>query len=300
MPRTSDELEDVMKLYRAAGFPGCAGSVDVVHIRHDMSPFNLKNVNTGKEGYPSLAFEVIADHTRRVRSCTRGFPGSFNDKSIMRFDSAVRAMRVDPLFSSVEWEYLDVLGAKHTRKGAYLLSDNGYTRTPTLVMPVKFDPDLELKRWSEMCESLRKDVECTFGILKGRWRILKAGIRMHGVAIVEQIMKTCCVLHNMLIHYDGLDMGWLNGDDAEFSCEDHWAVTGQMLKMQGVRAAKDALRNFDLSFRCDHAARASVQLDCFDDRNHTQKHFELREVLSVHFTKSFRLKQIIWPTRRVE
>jgi hypothetical protein len=32
-------------------------------------------------------------------------------------------------------------------------------------------------------ESLRRDVECCFGILKGRWRILKVGVRLHGAPV---------------------------------------------------------------------------------------------------------------------
>jgi hypothetical protein len=44
-------------------------------------------------------------------------------------------------------------------------------------------------RWSKWLESMRKDVECTFGILKGRWRILKSGIRIEGVDAVDKAIK---------------------------------------------------------------------------------------------------------------
>ena len=42
-------------------------------------------------------------------------------------------------------------------------------------------------RWSKWLESMRKDIECTFGILKGRWRILKAGVRIRGVDGVDDV-----------------------------------------------------------------------------------------------------------------
>ena len=45
-------------------------------------------------------------------------------------------------------------------------------------------------RWSEWLECMRKDVECMFGILKGRFRILKAGIRLHGVPVADDIWMT--------------------------------------------------------------------------------------------------------------
>ena len=64
-------------------------------------------------------------------------------------------------------------------------------------------------RWSKWLESMRKDVECTFGIMKGRFRILKAGIRMHGVNSTDKIWLTCCALQNLLIDVDGLSEEWL-------------------------------------------------------------------------------------------
>ena len=68
-------------------------------------------------------------------------------------------------------------------------------------------------RLSEWLESMRKDVECTFGILKGRFRILKAGIMLHGVDVADSIWLTCCALHNMLLEIDGITGEWdgING-----------------------------------------------------------------------------------------
>ena len=58
---------------------------------------------------------------------------------------------------------------------------------------------------------MRKDVECTFGILKGRWQILKTVVRLHGVEQVDKVWLTCCALHNWLLDIDGLDEEWKNG-----------------------------------------------------------------------------------------
>jgi DDE superfamily endonuclease len=56
-----------------------------------------------------------------------------------------------------------------------------------------------------------KDVECTFGIMKGRFRILKTGIRLHRVEATDKIWMTCCALHNYLLDVDGLNEGWESG-----------------------------------------------------------------------------------------
>ena len=48
-------------------------------------------------------------------------------------------------------------------------------------------------------ESVRKDVECAFGILKKRWRVLKLPMRVRRKYNAENIFTTCCILHNMLL-----------------------------------------------------------------------------------------------------
>jgi hypothetical protein len=62
-------------------------------------------------------------------------------------------------------------------------------------------------------ESMRKDVECTFEILKGHWRILKSGIRLYNMETADKNvwLTTCCALHNMLLDVDSLSKSWNNG-----------------------------------------------------------------------------------------
>jgi hypothetical protein len=76
-----------------------------------------------------------------------------------------------------------------------------------------------------------KDVECTFGIVKGRWRILKTGIRLHGVSQPDKVWLTCCALHNWLLEVNGLDVQWENGvaSDWEGKLGMHCAKDTQLL-----------------------------------------------------------------------
>jgi hypothetical protein len=57
-------------------------------------------------------------------------------------------------------------------------------------------------------ESIRKDVECTFGILKKRWRILDYGLQYYDMKFCEKVFTVCCcALHNILLDV-GDDMGF--------------------------------------------------------------------------------------------
>jgi Plant transposon protein len=62
--------------------------------------------------------------------------------------------------------------------------------------------------WSEWIESTRKDVECVFGILKGRFRFLRHGILLQTQDKVDTAFFTCCILHNLILEADGMDKRW--------------------------------------------------------------------------------------------
>ena len=86
--------------------------------------------------------------------------------------------------------------------------DNGYLACSCTVPPMKDPVSYEQIRFSEWLESIRKDVECTFGSLKQRFAVLKYGIRLAKIADCDKIWRTCCSLHNLLLFNDKLDMGW--------------------------------------------------------------------------------------------
>ena len=63
---------------------------------------------------------------------------------------------------------------------------------------------------------MRKDVECTFGILKGRFCILRYGIQLRSIKKCDEIWKTCCALHNRLLFTDGLHKHWDKGTSSNW------------------------------------------------------------------------------------
>jgi hypothetical protein len=103
----------------------------------------------------------------------------------------------------------DVVKQKYS--GAWIIVDNGYLNWATTVPPMKASCKRPEIRFSQWLESIRKDVKCTCGIMKGQFRILKTGIRLHGQRPADKIFRTCCALHNWLLNVDGLNKEWENG-----------------------------------------------------------------------------------------
>ena len=123
-----DDLKEVMQEYHKRGLTGAMGSIDVTHILWDRVPAHLACDFVGKEGKPTLAFEVIVDFTRRVLAVTHGFPGSENDKTISRNDTALEMIRTEGPYATQQFQLYDAGGAKHQWQEAYLICDNGYVK----------------------------------------------------------------------------------------------------------------------------------------------------------------------------
>jgi hypothetical protein len=212
MPETAAELEECMSDFDAAGFTGAVGSTDATAVVLERLSYAFRMNHKGfKSSNPTRAFQITVNHRRKILATTIGLPGRWNDKTVIRFDNFITGLRKGTL-GDVVYRI-----AGEAIRGAWVLVDNGYLPWSVTIPPFKRTTSRMQARWSEWLESMRKDVECTFGILKGRWRILKTGIRVHSLEQVDDIWFTCCALHNMLLHVDGLDKGWTHG----MTCSDY-------------------------------------------------------------------------------
>jgi hypothetical protein len=78
----------------------------------------------------------------------------------------------------VEYVLYDETGIPRLCKGVYLIVDRGYEKEGHLMCPKAWPVEMKDVKWCEWLESCRKDVECTFGIIKERWRWLRSPIQL--------------------------------------------------------------------------------------------------------------------------
>ena len=157
---------------------------------------------------------------------------------------------------------------------------------------------------------MRKDVECTFGILKGRRRILKTGIRLQSLSAVDDVWLTCCALHNMLLNIDGLDVKWNEGFKSPYEGEMGWQENGLVeqqipLMFAGVNRGLNNRREFDESLSQELPQIAYGDINISDElilsdvvksiRRMSFKSF--RSALIVHFHEQWLRNEIVWPSR---
>lgn len=95
--------------------------------------------------------------------------------------------------------------------GVYVICDGGYITDPAFMCPMAARYKSQDVYWSEWLESVRKDVECCFGTLKNRFQILLKAMEFHEVKFIEKKIHMCCILHNMILTVNGLDIqSWVD------------------------------------------------------------------------------------------
>ena len=288
IPQSEEEVAEITRVFEMAGMPGCIGSTDATHVVMERCTWRLRNSHLGaKSSHTTKAFQITVDHKRRILASTGGLPGRWNDKTVVRFDDFVTALHEGKILRDVEYT---VAGQKV--RGAWLVVDNGYLAWPETIPPFKTTTSVAALRWSKWVEAIRKDVECTFGILKGRWRILKTPIRIHSHLTIDNIWFTCCALHNMLLDIDGLKDGWEAGVHSDYE--------GRFGDLEGSKAGTDASRVYDAQLRKRRRGATDGKRtpagQTFRRVSEIGYH-GFRGLLVEHFALSWGRSSVSWPAR---
>ena len=240
------------RLFRLAGFNGCIGSSDGSHVSM-LNCLNWASVSHKgpKLSCPARTYNLTVTHSRQIIGSTSGHPSTWNDKTIVLFDPLISKVNdgiiPDDFNFSLFEKNKDGTITEVTYSGVWFMVDNGYLSWSCTIPPVKNACSYECLRFSEWLESMRKDVECTFGILKGRFSVLKTGIRLHSLKDCDKIWLTCCALHNRLLFIDGLNEGWENGAHSDFVSSDDTNFAVSRLNREFGREEVNQTRDFDLS-----------------------------------------------------
>ena len=157
-----------------AGFHGCVGSTEATHVGMERCSYRLAQIHRGgKLPMPSRTSNMTVNHRTQILSSTFGNSARWNDKSLQLYDSFVTGIQQGTKIDDVTFELVEadkdgnIVFVKY--EGDWLIVDNGYLRWPTTVPPFKESAEYKEIRFLQWLESMRKDVECTFGMLKGRF-----------------------------------------------------------------------------------------------------------------------------------
>ena len=296
-PASKMDTSLLEKLFKLAGLNGCLGSGDGTHVGMQQCPsWAMINHKGFKLAIPSRNYNATVTHYHQILGTTCGHPGTWNDKTLVLFDELIRGVHEGKLYADHEFELYELDSDNNqiqvTYQGAWFIVDNGYLDWSCTVPPMKHPITYEEIRFSEWIESMRKDIECTFGILKHRFAILKNGIRLGSISQCDQVWRTCCALHNRLLFIDGLDKGWDVGkkinDPDDLETDVPFAIdrlTNHPIQSNIVLPNKYPNRFFDKYTVNGKRKVSAMPLKVFQER------------LIHHFDIKFKNNDVQWPKR---
>ena len=218
---TPAEVKQSEEIFARLGFPGCFCQADGVHCAWDAAPYSQQQLYVGKEGYPTVVWNVCVLYSKKIIHIAECTPGKRNDQTLARHDKFFLKVKSGDYYPNQKFRVrtkepgpgesdnacFDELS------GLYIMVDGGYHCWQCLMSPFINSSNGSEEAWSRRLGSTRKAVECTFGILKKRFGILHHPFFLQSATDIDNIFRTCAVLHNMLLEYDGHDsVGTYNSD----------------------------------------------------------------------------------------
>jgi hypothetical protein len=85
----------------------------------------------------------------------------------------------------------------------YYLADGIYPSWATFVKTISQPQGNKNKYFAKAQEAVRKDVEQAFGVLQARFAIVRGPARLWDMEALAYIMKSCVIMHNMIIEDEG-------------------------------------------------------------------------------------------------
>jgi len=190
---------DIARLLSVAeerGFPGMIGSIDCMHWEWERCPVGLHGQYRGHFKKPTIILEAVASYDRWIWHTFFRMPGSCNDINVLN-----RSPVFDKLSSGIGPKVEFKVNGRDYDMG-YYLANGIYPAWATLISGVPKPMNAKEATFTDKQASYRKDVECTFGILQGKYHITKGPARFWHPEDMEFIVNCVIILHNMGIKYE--------------------------------------------------------------------------------------------------
>uniref|UniRef100_A0A0D3D9R1 DDE Tnp4 domain-containing protein n=1 Tax=Brassica oleracea var. oleracea TaxID=109376 RepID=A0A0D3D9R1_BRAOL len=174
---TPEDLQRLLDVGEVRGFPGMVGSIDCMH-------WEWKN-------------------------CPTAWKGTLND---------INVLDRSPVFDDILQGRAPKVKFKvnnHTYRMAYYLTDGIYPNWSTFIQSIPLLQGPKAEKFAKKQESARKDVEWAFGVLQSRFAIVKNPALLWDKEKIGNIMKTCVILHNMIVENERHGYAQINTSEFE-------------------------------------------------------------------------------------
>ncbi|KAM4033498.1 uncharacterized protein ACNLHF_020406 [Anomaloglossus baeobatrachus] len=188
--------------YNICQFPNCLGSVDGKHIRI------VKPAASGSEYYNykkyfSIVLMAITDAEYKFISVDIGAYGRSNDSQVFK---------MSPMGRRIYGNTFDfpparpLPGTCEPPMPFVFVADEAFQLSQHLLKPYASRGLTQTQKiYNYRLSRARRMVECSFGILTSKWRVLLTAINLN-IETVDEIVKACVVLHNFVLTKEPLSL----------------------------------------------------------------------------------------------
>ena len=234
-PQNSEELNETVEIYAKLGLHGAMSSTDGVHLSWQACPAMDHNMHVGKDHEPTLGYQATVNHKKQFTAFSPSLEGGRNDMTAAKYYQHISDLRDGKFTTKLVLHRNTVNGESSETIDSFklfTLVDGGYHHWMSLMCGLKIPSTEAEGRYTAQMESVRKDVECAFGILKKRFLCLRHILFQERYQI-DKMVHTCVIIHNMLLKHDGYLDKWSFGskwDEAageltpEEDIEDDWPL----------------------------------------------------------------------------
>lgn len=205
VPCTDDFKKIAQEFYEMWNFPNVIGALDGKHVRIRCPKYSGSMFFNYKKFF-SMVLQGVADAHYRFIAVEVGGYGKQSDGGTFHASSLYELIQKKEL----KIPEPECLPGTNVKVPFVFIADEAYPLLTYLLVPypgatLPFQNECFNKRLSRA----RKTIECAFGIIFSKWRLLSKPIETE-VNVVESIVKCICVLHNLIINKEGIDHNLLN------------------------------------------------------------------------------------------
>lgn len=231
-PKPSEEMwrNIATNFWEKWNFPNCIGAIDGKHVTL-VSPAHSGSLYYNYKGTFSIVLLALADAEYRFTFLQVGDFGRTSDGGVYNGSALGRAMEAKTLSVPADCP-LPGSGAQGPMPYT-MVGDAAFPLKTYLMRPF---PGKQIPKWCRMfnyrLSRARMVIECAFGILSSRWRVLHTKMNMKP-SNADSVVTAACILHNYLLN-PSENQRWLE------ESEERVEVLPRVRNMGGNRGCREA------------------------------------------------------------
>ncbi|XP_069586524.1 uncharacterized protein [Ranitomeya imitator] len=197
-PKQEDWLKIASAFKNTCDFPNCIGAVDGKHIGVRKLPNSGSQFCNYKQFF-SVVLLAVADSNYRFVIEDFGAYGRTGDSRVFNFSIMGRRLRDNQLNLPPPQQ---LPGSNAEAVPFVLVGDEAFQLTRHVMRPYpRHNLDHRRRVFNMRLSRAWRLVECAFGILVAKWRVLQSAIQLSD-ATINEVIKACVILHNFTRIHD--------------------------------------------------------------------------------------------------